>query len=599
MSIKALKKITLYGLSSEKTSLLRGLQDLGCMHLIPLGETQNGDSELTEPQSAKEALSWLSSCPNKRREARSTGELTADSIVSAVLKNKQEHRQAADQRDALVKRIKEVRPWGDFSFPDISEMADVRLWFYVVPQQDMEAVEALELPWEIVHKDQKDCYVVVLATKEPDAELLPVKRSHVGQHSLSELEEMLEKAEMTLEDKQGERESLTRWIYIISQAVARFEDEKALSDACQGALEDDQFFLVSGWMPADKEDEIRSFVADLPAAVIIEEPGDEDTPPTLLENADSTGGGSEAFGFFQVPGYRAWDPGGIVFYSFSLFFAMIMSDAAYCALFAGIIFMNRGKLGSSVPGRRLMNMGYFMSALGVAWGVMIGSYFGVSPGEGTLLGQLAFIDLNNYGAMMALSIAIGAGHLVIANIMSFLINRKKSSTAYAPLGWAILMMGGLGLYLAKSGYIPESLADAIAPGTMIIGAALIFLFTSERKVNSAGTLVLRMLDGLKGIYNVTSAFGDILSYMRLFALGLSGASLAMTFNSLAHDAMSSSPVTGVLLAGMILLLGHILNFVLCIMSGVVHGMRLNVIEFVNWGMSDEGYPFKAFRKQED
>ncbi|MCL6271043.1 V-type ATP synthase subunit I [Sansalvadorimonas sp. 2012CJ34-2] len=598
MSIKALKKITLYGLSSEKKSLMRGMQDLGCMHLIPLGEAQNGDSELTEPQSAKEALSWLSSCPNKRREARSTGELTADSIVSAVLENKQEHRQAADQRDALVKRIQEVRPWGDFSFPDLTEMADVRLWFYVVPQQEMEAVEALDLPWEIVHKDQKDCYVVVLATEEPEAELLPVKRSHVGQHSLTELEEMLEKAEMTLEDKQGERESLTRWIYIISQAVARFEDEKALSDACKGALEDDQFFLVSGWMPADKESEVRSFVADLPAAVTIEEPTDEDTPPTLLDSPDSTGGGSEAFSFFQVPSYRAWDPGGMVFYSFSLFFAMIMSDAAYCAMFAGIIFMNRGKLGTSVPGRRLMNMGYFMSALGVAWGVMIGSYFGVAPGEDTFLGKLAFVDLNNYDAMMALSIAIGVGHLVIANLMSFWINRSRS-TAYAPLGWAVLMTGGLGMYLAKTGYIPASLADVVAPGVMIAGAVLIFLFTSERKITSAGSFALRILDGLKGVYNVTGAFGDILSYMRLFALGLSGASLAMTFNSLAHDALNSSPVTGVLFAGIILLLGHVLNFALCIMSGVVHGMRLNVIEFVNWGMSDEGYPFKAFRKQED
>ena len=129
---------------------------------------------------------------------------------------------------------------------------------------------------------------------------------------------------------------------------------------------------------------------------------------------------------------------------------------------------------------------------------------------------------------------------------------------------------------------------------MVTGALLVFLFSSTRKVGSIKDLILRVLDGLKAVYNITSAFGDVLSYMRLFALGLSGASLALTFNSLAMDVLKSSPVTGVLFAGLILLLGHLLNFALCIMSGVVHGMRLNVIEFVNWGLSDEGYPFKSF-----
>ena len=71
----------------------------------------------------------------------------------------------------------------------------------------------------------------------------------------------------------------------------------------------------------------------------------------------------------------------------------------------------------------------------------------------------------------------------------------------------------------------------------------------------------------------------------------------MTFNSLAGQVVESQPVSGVLFGGLILLLGHILNFALCVMSGVVHGMRLNVIEFVNWG-HPTGYPFKAFRKKD-
>ena len=259
--------------------------------------------------------------------------------------------------------------------------------------------------------------------------------------------------------------------------------------------------------------------------------------------------------------------------------------------------MFRGKLKQSEAGSRLMNLAYFMSAVGIVWGAMIGSYFGASPGAG-LLDSIAFVDLNDYNAMMKLSVFIGVAHLIVANVMTAWVNRS-SSYALAPLGWALVMGGGLGIWFGMTETLPESFADLIGPGMMAIGGMFIFLFTSTRRVRSAGDLFLRGLDGLKAVYNITAAFGDVLSYMRLFALGLSGASLAMTFNSLAMDVMHSSPVIGVLFAGIILLLGHVLNFALCIMSGVVHGMRLNVIEFVNWGLSGEGYPFKAFSKKED
>jgi V/A-type H+-transporting ATPase subunit I len=96
---------------------------------------------------------------------------------------------------------------------------------------------------------------------------------------------------------------------------------------------------------------------------------------------------------------------------------------------------------------------------------------------------------------------------------------------------------------------------------------------------------------------LSSAFGDILSYLRLFALGLSSASLAVTFNQLAVQAMDT-PGIGLLFGLAILLLGHVLNIILALISGVVHGLRLNLIEFYNWGVSGEGDTFRAFRKKE-
>jgi V/A-type H+-transporting ATPase subunit I len=124
------------------------------------------------------------------------------------------------------------------------------------------------------------------------------------------------------------------------------------------------------------------------------------------------------------------------------------------------------------------------------------------------------------------------------------------------------------------------------------------LFNSDRPFKGAMNLLLRFLDGLKGVAGVTTAFGDVLSYLRLFALGLASASLAVTFNDLASQAMGVGAGIGLLLGLVILVVGHALNLVLAVVSGVVHGLRLNLIEFYNWGINEEGHPFHAFRKKE-
>jgi V/A-type H+-transporting ATPase subunit I len=109
---------------------------------------------------------------------------------------------------------------------------------------------------------------------------------------------------------------------------------------------------------------------------------------------------------------------------------------------------------------------------------------------------------------------------------------------------------------------------------------------------------MRAFDGLSNLARVTQVFGDVLSYLSLFALGLASASMAMTFNGLARDVATELPGVGLLLAILILLAGHALNLALAVMSGVVHGLRLNCIEFYNWALIGEGYPFKPFKRRE-
>ena len=367
------------GLGKIKTRVLKGLQALGCMHLIPLTEQTQDSSLRTQPAEVSEALTWLERCPRQRRQVHDKDSAAIDEIVHDVLENKSTLRELADMRDKLEERIREVRPWGHFSFPDLSDLNGQRLWFYVIPNGGMSALEAIELPWEIIHQDHKDSYVIVIADQEPAEDLLPVPRSRVGQYPLAKLEKMLEESEHRLEDLHAERESLTRWSYLLNQSLAARQDSAALEQASSSTQDEDQFFLVQGWVPFSEKAAVEAFTAEQGIAAIFEEPSAEDNPPTILDNPDSTGGGAEAMAFFQMPSYRAWDPGSVVFYSFSLFFAMIMSDAMYCGIFGLILLCMRKKLTATDSGKRLLNMGLFMSGLGIVWGVLIGSYFGVAP----------------------------------------------------------------------------------------------------------------------------------------------------------------------------------------------------------------------------
>ena len=198
--------------------------------------------------------------------------------------------------------------------------------------------------------------------------------------------------------------------------------------------------------------------------------------------------------------------------------------------------------------------------------------------------------------MMKLTVAIGVLHLVLANVQQALLKRGRV-TAWAHVGWIGVMLGGYALWLGGAESAPHWLGST-GRWTLGLGLGAVFAFGSERPVRDARSALLWVLDGLQGLSNVTKIFGDVLSYLRLFALGLASASLAITFNDLARQVTDKLPGLGLLFALLILLVGHVLNLLLSVMSGVVHGLRLNFIEFYNWALLGEGYPFRPFRKKE-
>ncbi len=595
MSIVKQNKITLFGLCKDKQALLQGLQNLGCMHVIPLAPLPKEVEKIVSPRAEKayKALKFLSQVEVKRRQIHHKENFNVDKLVAQALDLQLQIRRASDKKALLERRLMDIQPWGDIVYPPKEALAGYRLWYYILPLGKRRHLEKVDLPWSIVHIDNKHAYTVILSKTEPKPGLMPVPRIHLGSLSKQALLNDLEETELLLDELHSQRYGLTRFIYLLSVNIAEADDRAALASAAQKTLEDDDIVAVQGWVPVDAQGQVRDFAIENGIACLTEAPQKGEIPPTLLKQPKKMSAAKDLAMFYQVPGYYGWDPSWLLFGSFSLFFAMILADAGYGLLLLGGLAAYWKKLGASEKGKAYRLLGLSLTACTVAYGGLVGSYFGITPEPTSILSNLHVLDVNNFDAMMKLSIVIGAVHIGIANISMAYIHRHRR-IAIAKLGWLAVIYAGLVYWLANG----NSTGQNTAIGLAAIGAIAIVGFSSERPINRALDHLLRLIDGLFSLKNLLNAFGDVLSYMRLFALGLASASLAITFNNLASDAYHSIAGGGLLIAILILIIGHALNLVLSLMSGVVHGLRLNYIEFYNWGQEEEGVAFERFARKE-
>jgi V/A-type H+-transporting ATPase subunit I len=594
MSIVPLVNVTLYGPAAEKDAVLDGLQRLGCLHLNDLRPgAAEAPNVAGSGADARAALQYLDDSPVRRRARQRERDVAPQAVVQEALDIRDRSRALAEERVQLRKWIADVEPWGDFEMPEWAHEGPLRLWFYVVPLHLMGSIEAVLIPWRVVARDHRFAYVVVVAADPPIG--LPGVPASLEGRSLSQLRSRLEQVERELEELDYRRIGLTLYNDMIRTALDEADDRADRERAALVTREQDRVFAVQGWAPRARVSALRQFASDRRLAVTIEPPGPQDAPPTLLDNPPGLRGGEGMVTFYKTPGYFMWDPSKAVFFGFVVFFAMIFSDAGYGVVLGIVLLATWKRLGHSEGGRELRGVLQALVICSIVYGILVGSYFGVMPPAGSWLAALHVLDAEDQGLMIWISIGIGAAHLVYANLVSAW-QRRSSSTALSALGWACIILGGFCAGVGRS-YLHMAQLSNFGVGVLGLGGLLVLLFTSKRPFGLAPRLLFgRLADGLMGVMELSKAFGDVLSYLRLFALGLASIKLAEVFNSLAASSFAFKGV-GVLLGLLILLIGHAINFSMGLMSGVVHGMRLNVIEFFNWSLPEEGQRFRAFAKK--
>jgi V/A-type H+-transporting ATPase subunit I len=616
MSIVPLDRVTFVGLSNEKEQLLDDLHQFGALEIIRLGGANVGVGGGPSSQ-AREALKFLLAAPQRRRQASDRSRFDAAEVERRALELQSRILALEAERDDMLLRLQAARPFGDFAFASPKQMGDWRLWFYPVPQKEMAKFEAAvdstgnggALAWEIAARDPSVFYVVVVSQREPQN--VPVPRVRVGSRSPAELKRRLEEVELAIEDAQAERAYLTRWCLLLARSLTALEDAAARGLAAEQTCDRNPLFALQAWVPRERTGELSQYAQQKDFVFECRPPTAEENPPTLVRNVPAVEAGEDLVNFYMTPGYWTWDPSAIVFVSFALFFAMIVADAGYSAVLGVGLLLIWRKLGQPMSdglqdpnseeggeasrehtaGQRFRPMLLLIVVASLVYGAMVGSYFGIVPPPDSLLGRLRVLDMSNSQLMMGLSVLVGGLHLLLANVMDA---RRCADwrDGLASLGWASVVGGGL-LFAAGVAIPAAAVLKQLGGGAMVAGLLLVVGYTarSEKPLK-------RLVQGLLGLTRVSAAFGDTLSYLRLFALGLASASLATAFNEMAAGIHSGLPRLGLLLALLVLVFGHALNLLLAVSSGVIHGLRLNVIEFFNWGLRDEGRRFTPFRRKE-
>ncbi|MBN2617568.1 MAG: V-type ATP synthase subunit I, partial [Spirochaetales bacterium] len=298
----------------------------------------------------------------------------------------------------------------------------------------------------------------------------------------------------------------------------------------------------------------------------------------------------------NVPGYWETDVSPFFLIFFTIFFAMIIGDAGYGLLFILLTFVAQIKMKKF---NNVLALFYLISSATVVWGAMTGSWFGSNMIKGIpFFNGFILSQLDTDKEIMELCFHIAVVHIVLARLTAFVKSMKdKLLSGFANLGWLSMTVGLL--FLVKNLVISST--DYPVPTYSLIivafGFIVVLIFGKQEKGQSflKGVGMSLAFSPLTALDTV-GAFGDIISYVRLYAVGLAGFAVAQSFNGMAAPLISSGGF-GYFGGALILLGGHVFNIAMAALSVLVHGVRLNVLEFssaadVNW----TGKKFNPFRE---
>ena len=607
-------------LSEETDGFLNKLQELGVVDVTRSAKPIDDHSAamLDSVATAKRVIGKLESVNYSKDEDKKAIDLaygranTEKDMIAGAQKALTALAELEAAKAASDKEVMARRPWGKFDKTRLEQLQTLgyAVRYYVAPKKKFTPEWAELYPLQVVTEDSNNIWFVTISEKGADYNF-PIDPVQAPEGSWEDAQKVSDSIAAEIATAKGQ---VLRYKEKIAQMTSDYEQslidlDMYLAKAGTESAVENKLCIIEGFAPVENEDKLTNAFNAAGVLYIKEDAKEEDNPPIKLKNNKYVKMFESITGMYGMPNYGEYDPTPVVSIFFLLFFAMCMGDAGY-----GIMLILVGlaiKKGWFKIGM-FEGMGGLIATLGVATtvvGFFLGTAFGMSLPDQPwvpeaakklmLTGNVMCEEGNpdsGYPLQMVLAIGIGVFHLCLAMIIKAVGYTKRLGFKenISTWGWLLLILGGI--IVGALGLIGVMGSDITKVAIIVIGivsALGIFVFNTPGR-----NPLVNVGAGLWDTYNmVTGIMGDVLSYIRLYALGLAGGMLGAAFNDLGLMVRGDGDITGWVFFIIILLLGHVINLLMSCLGAFVHPLRLNFVEyFKNSGYEGKGKKYNPLKK---
>ncbi len=595
-----MKKLTFLVYYKEYEQFLERLRELGVVHIFTKSQGVAENQELQNRirlagryAAAIKFLQGLNVVADKHEGEAKSGEKALELLTE--LQNKQQ--QLAHKRQALEKEIASLEPWGDFEAENIERLrkAGYVVNFYICSEKQFNDEWISDYNATVINKIGSKVYFVTI-TSDKETPELEVEYAKLPEKSLSGLKAAVESLFSDINNIESNINELAKKsISDLEVAQKKIYSEIEFSKVVLtgDSLADNKLVLLEGWVPEVKSEDVKSFMDNQGAYYEISAPTPEDNVPILFKNDKFSRLFEPIIRLYMLPKYNELDLTPFFAPFFMLFFGLCLGDTGYGAFMVLAVTVYRLMAKNISSGMKpILTLVQILGASTMVCGLLTGTCFGFNLYDI----QLPFLQkmketiaLDNQ-QMFNLSLILGGIQIIFGMMLKAVNQTIQLGFKYAvgTIGWIFVILSSA---IAFAGAM--EMGGTVHMVFVVAGLLMAYLYNSPGK-----NVFVNIGLGLWDSYNMaTGLLGDILSYVRLFALGLSGGILASVFNSLASGMSPDNVIAGSIVMVLIFVIGHSINIFMNVLGAMVHPMRLTFVEFFkNSGYEGGGKEYSPFKK---
>ncbi|HAK00315.1 MAG TPA: V-type ATP synthase subunit I [Bacteroidales bacterium] len=539
---------------------------------------------------------------------------TSPTVLAAIMDGKEVFREVESlqqeleskqqQLSILKKEISYAALWGDFSPETIAKLRnnDVVVKLYSVSSRKLEEAWLQEYPLSLISQQSGISYLAMFL-KEGDANSLDLEEMRLPDRPVSELyhyETLLKKDVDAINERFDHlaQTGIERLKHYHQALTEDFQFKNAIHNTETEA--DGMVKFLEGWVPVERKNELIDFLDQSKILYIEERPTPEDKVPILLKNKSFSKKFEPLIEFYSLPKYGELDLTPFFAPFYMIFFGFCLGDAGYGAIMVLAALLLKKKVAKEM--RNMLGLVFYLGLSTIFFGIIGGTLFGIPlyetglPGYRSLALQFEARDTDINQLLFYLALVLGGVQILFGMILKAVNEVRQFGWGFAlgTIGWLILLFGGLGLYgFSMITGVPMAQMNIALYILLAISGILIL------PLNNLGrNPLINTGAGIWNTYNmVTGLLGDLLSYIRLFALSISSAILGFVFNSIALQMSGDIPVVSIIIMIIILVIGHSINLFMSGLGAFVHPLRLTFVEFYkNAGFTGGGKKYEPFKK---